>query len=231
MSAESPNKSPVGRPPRDWDRLFSEWVATPSLGMNEFLVSKGLDPKSGSTKLKTRNWKKNIGPAREELEAGKVVEEGLKPETHMVDVSPQRMQANWDKIRTWRQGQSVSDWKTADNVRLHVSLILKGGLRVIEGDGGKKEFATSLGTRQLRDLSGVLMNVQRIQRLALGMSTENIGMEAKMQGASIGGDLSIEVDGETVDMKQVQALPPQIIITLPSNGKMAEENVRKKEQS
>ena len=83
----------------------------------------------------------------------------------------------WEIINNWRQTQSEQDYKLADMMRLHCKLILKDYLEIYTDDNGNKKYKTHLSATALNNIVKTVESIQRIQRLALGMSTENIGVE------------------------------------------------------
>lgn len=191
-----------GRPGTNWGRLFEEWLAT-DMPKRDFIKLQGLDLRSGTTFTRTRDWEERAqarregretinvtpivagGPTLKEIEA-EIEELRRSPDpperkdkkayfriAELVYENEQPEVASWQKIQTWRSLQASTDWRLADKIKVHLQLILDAGFR--ERDDGTYE--SKLSTTELRQLARSMSDVQRIQRLALGMSTENIGLD------------------------------------------------------
>jgi hypothetical protein len=149
----------------DWELLFNEWVKSRK-PRAQFLRDNGLDPGSGNVKRATNQWTADIKFAHK-----KTKKAGLKatrPVAEIADI--------WQIIQQWRKGQAINDYKAAEAIRNHVELILKSGLEVVEV-GSKKVKRVTLKPVDLKHLAECIEKLQRIQRLALGMSTDNIGVD------------------------------------------------------
>lgn len=91
----------------------------------------------------------------------------------------------WNAFLIWRRDQGAFDYLTAEKLRLHLTAILEQNLesRFIREKGQKKEIHTSkLTGAELARLADVALKIQHIQRLALGLSTENLGFEVATKG-------------------------------------------------
>lgn len=84
----------------------------------------------------------------------------------------------WQIIAQWRQKQAENDYKLADVIRLHCKVILKNNLRSTRDRNGNQSYESDLKPNELLSIARVAETVQKIQRLALGLSTENIGIES-----------------------------------------------------
>jgi hypothetical protein len=198
-----PPRKPRGR---DWPALFHEWLES-GLPRTEFLRSRGINPNSGLAHGKTKHWDQAVKQAHEKVTstflassptAAAVVEAAAAPREAVAterasvaaaigrpidDVAPGAQPQGWQLINAWRAKQAVEDWKTADSIRAHIKLILRDSLvRTTDADG-KTHLSTKLTPVQARALAGVAADIQRIQRLALGLSTDNVGVN-ETQGES-----------------------------------------------
>jgi hypothetical protein len=154
-----------GRPSIDWAALFHEWVKSRKRKA-EFLRSKGIDPGSGSSIRNTRDW------TMAAKGAAAIVQKAAEP------VIEDTINELWQIVQQWRRKQAEFDYKTADNVRLHVQAILREKIsQIVDPETGKTVARSKLKASELMNLTRALESVQRIQRLALGMSTENIGVD------------------------------------------------------
>ena len=87
----------------------------------------------------------------------------------------------WQIVQQWRAGQAESDWSTANNIRQHLKLILNQA--IIKDDNGNPK--TKLSPRDLVNVADALETLQKVQRLALGMSTENVGVDRPDDGSHV----------------------------------------------
>lgn len=191
-----------GRPPRDWERLFGDWLKS-GLPRKDFLTSIGIDPRSGSAQKNTKHWQDALRGARDELHDQYVATIGNRRVAEVVSNVPlmpsdelargpgdaqaqaareaaspgPNPRTSWNKVLDWRANQANHDWKTSDTIRMHIALVLKHGLQKIRVDG-RDEWATTLKPGDIRQLAMAAADVQRVQRLALGMSTDNIGVDS-----------------------------------------------------
>lgn len=199
-----------GRKPRDWEGLFQEWAHS-KLSRTDFLEGKGLNIKTGSVHSATKDWERRLAQlavgARETFAAqtGAMPEEeqtvaaqapvAVTPEVTQavgrdaLDARPEASPSSWQVVQQWRRKQVMEDYKSAESVRMHVKLILKHSLAQQAGEGGKVEFRTLLKPHEVRQLTQALGDCQRIQRLALGLSTENVGVDLP---SSAGEDQHVE---------------------------------------
>lgn len=109
-------------------------------------------------------------------------------------------ESTWDTIIAFRKRQALSDHKTAEAVRSHIRLLLNHG---IANDQGRPR--TKLKPYEIRALALALKDVQQIQRLSLGMSTENIGIDDMRDTSSVRIETEKNVTPEPA--KQVDETP------------------------
>lgn len=171
-----PKKMPGGRgrPGIDWDALYDEFLKSNKSKVN-FLHSKGINPTLQNVKQKTAMWVNNSKDALEHIRQT----DKWKKENGTTDegvIVANRVAEVMEIVNGWRISQAMSDYKTADNIRMHLKIILQKSLKREMVDG-KESFDTLLRPSDLRHLSDVLATLQKVQRLALGMSTENVGVE------------------------------------------------------
>ena len=187
-----------GRAPRDWDTLFNEWVLSGKT-KSAFMESKGINSKSGSAITGTREWYRRLDDVRnktfetrlarikdtkETVSAEPIIDKaevGKEIGIDFAGVKEEAQPSTWQVISRWRSKQAVDDWKTADSLRVQIKLMLQKAVKkkVRAGDNGETitEYETSLSAHELRAITTALESIQRIQRLALGLSTENVGVD------------------------------------------------------
>ncbi len=147
----------------DWELLFDEWIKSKEKKA-KFLREKGFDPTDKAVKKKTRKWTIDLKMATRNIRKA-TDKDGLKP---MRDISEL-----WHMVQGWRRRQAPDDWKTADALRSHLKMILNEN--TVKDKHGK--HISELRPQDLEKLANVALSIQKIQRLALGMSTENIGVD------------------------------------------------------
>lgn len=149
-------RSGRGRPSIDWGQLYDAWIDS-DMDAKGFLEIYGMNVKSGNVAGRIKEWQ-----ARANRVTAKIIPAGMASK----DL--------WQVIKEWRLKQGEDDYKTADALRQHVKLVLNKSLRK-DVDG--KPYSI-ISNRDMTGISNTLLNIQRIQRLALGMSTENVGLPA-----------------------------------------------------
>ena len=95
----------------------------------------------------------------------------------MDDVRPGAQPSAWQLVQDWRRKQAKDDYQTADQARLAIKLTLKDSLKQEAGPDGKPVYRTTLKPHEIRQLTQAMTDIQRVQRLALGLSTENVGVD------------------------------------------------------
>lgn len=205
---------------RDWSRLFDEWLTSGKTKV-EFLISKGIDPRTGRTREATAEWEGALAAARErmnaELTARQVESSAVNAAlvSALPEVAPAELiklagpvpampdrsaipESTWSLITRWRAGQAAQDWRTSDQMRWHIESILAQRIREVKEADGNVRIETTLKSHEVRALALALGEVQRIQRLAVGLSTENIGIDGptdpnveKEQGAETNPNLFV----------------------------------------
>lgn len=98
-------------------------------------------------------------------------------ECKMLAISPEEKRLELtNKILHWRETQAIADWQLAEKLRRHISNLL--GMAI----GGEAH----VGPQAIKQLASAMVDLQKVQRLALGLSSENIGFP--MKGISQGGE-------------------------------------------
>jgi hypothetical protein len=190
-----------------WALLRDEWLAS-EMDIYAFLREKGFDIRSGGVRRVITEWlstcPENRKPVSKKpnvmvgfydtvMEAIKKEQEGKLPS--MADL--------WDVYMRWRQQQSCQDYTTADKIRQHLLALLDRGL----SDDGPQYSPTELAR-----LANVAESIQRIQRLALGLTTENVGMETPQT--------HVEKDVTPEESPQAQeARMPVFVVEMSRGGK------------
>jgi hypothetical protein len=86
------------------------------------------------------------------------------------------------RILNWRQRQAQLDWTTGENIRRYIGLLLDSAI-ILDPVTGEKIL--KYNPSDMKSMTSALLDVQKIQRLALGLSSENIGFPLK--GTDAGG--------------------------------------------
>lgn len=158
----------LGRSPIDWAQLYNMWLKS-GMAKPEFLEQFGLSLKSSTVKQQIAAWSRDERTTATKMQNLLGVTNGPVADSHVASL--------WQVVQQWRAGQAESDFKTADAIRTHVKLMLNNGF-LRDADGGVQ---TKLTPSQINSLADTLSVVQRIQRLALGMSTENVGVDRPVE--------------------------------------------------
>lgn len=205
MSTKPPTKKPPkkeskgGRPAVDWNALYSEWISSGKT-KRDFLAEYGFKTTSSRVKQIIARWSKDEIASRNAM--GQLLKSHRTEQQHTASL--------WQVVQQWRQTQAESDWKTANAIRDHCKLILN---RSIEKDANGNP-TTKLTPRDLVNLSDAMEKIQRIQRLALGMSTENIGVDRPSEETHVASDDTIDCPVFIVEVndngKFVRARPKQV---------------------
>lgn len=156
-----------GRPSIDWQEMYERWlVQTTYPTVETFLASYGIDHKSRRVWPNVKNWASAEKP---QPEASKQLTAHISDET--AEQYEENVKRVWSMIRSWRALQAENDYRVGNKLRKaierKIEIILK------EMDEGKEPK-----TYELVNLSNALEKVQKIQRLSLGMSTDNVGVKS-----------------------------------------------------
>jgi hypothetical protein len=203
MATEKPKRG-RGRPQsHDWDDLFKRWAVS-GLSKSEFLQRNNINVRYGSVMRNTRTWYprleeirsktlQTVGAYHAQEHVREVVD--AKPEADReavakelgIDLSEIKTEAQpstWQVIAKWRSRQAIDDWRLADQIRTQIRIILKNAVKrkVSIDDAGNQvtDYSTSLSPHELRALTTAVESIQRVQRLALGLSTDNVGVNFPM---------------------------------------------------
>jgi hypothetical protein len=154
----------LGRSPIDWTQLYHMWLKS-GMAKPEFLDQFGLSLKSSKVKGMIAAWSRDERTTATKMQNLMGVTQGPVSDSHVASL--------WQVVQQWRAGQAESDFKTADMIRAHVKLILNQGF-IKDADGNVQ---SKLSPNQINSLADSLAIIQKVQRLALGMSTENVGVD------------------------------------------------------
>lgn len=169
-----------GRPAIDWESLYAEWVErTDDISPSDFITEYGLNPQDKQHMARIRMWVKDVIATEENLRNGMPTIRDAKG-----GFSP-----SYDLIRMWRRRQATADFRLAEKIRAHANMILDTALYLKEDDEGNQTVHTKMRPHELKHLTDVMEGLQKSQRLALGMSTENVGI----------AEDELEEDGKTKD--------------------------------
>lgn len=149
----------------NWPLMFEMWCDTDMTVAGFLNQFADCNPYSGNSKRMTKEWsdvKRMAYREKQRMETGRTQDkltQGL---------------GLWDTIKSWRKEQARSDYNTADAVRVHLKLILNQSIRK---DPDTDKAISLLKASEAKAITEALVNIQKIQRLSLGMSTENVGVE------------------------------------------------------
>lgn len=214
----------AGRPSRDWKALFDEWLMSGKSRI-DFLREKGIDGRAGAAWSKTRLWEKAVEEAHDRTLATKaavysetkriakaIVSSAVALPPEFGKEAPGREAKNirelaspsaWQVLQQWRGKQGLDDVKLADALRSQIKLVLQGSLVKREDAEGKTIFTTTLRPHEIKALTQASADIQRIQRLALGLSTENVGVDTPQPESHIEKNVTPE-DQAPVPIFEVQ---------------------------
>lgn len=92
------------------------------------------------------------------------------------DVAPHALPAQWQVVEQWRRKQAVVDYKMAEDVRTVLRVLLNEALEETKGENGEVVYKAKIDANQAHKITQAMINVQKVQRLALGLSTDNLGL-------------------------------------------------------
>lgn len=190
-----------GRPGVDWDALEEMWIKQTDFdSLEKFLMYYGIDVDQKRTRQHIKNWvrigshakltyeqaknnqeqiKRDIEEKERQMlaERKRLVEkevELLEKEKDIVTIESENYAAKVERvssmIRAWRAMQAEKDYRAADKLRQVIEEKSEELSKILQTGGYVKTY-------DLINLANALEKVQRIQRLSLGMSTDNVGIE------------------------------------------------------
>jgi hypothetical protein len=169
----------------NWEDLFTRWVKS-GLKKDEFLKAEGINPNGMIAKKKTETWltdlKKTAEVLRKEAKDDQIDQAIAALDGEQSKPAPGHvLKEIWQIVMQWRGKQAESDYKLADVIRLHAKVLLKNSMITKIDVNGKEVVMSTLRPADLVSLAKVAETVQRVQRLALGLSTENIGVDRNLE--------------------------------------------------
>ena len=124
------------------------------------------------------------------------------PSIEVLELENQETQMNQKEIREtitqkiirWRESQALADWRTAERLRRYIIS------RLVRVEQFEQEHEYSaLDTTGIRQIAAAMVDLQKMQRLALGLSSENLGFN--LTGVSVGGEQIPIVNFNATDEK------------------------------
>lgn len=232
--AETPPQK-KGRPGRDYEALYRQWQEAGYPEKADWLRSMGLNPRTGTVISHTKKWlwqmakdmgtafvdRKENKKARKEKtiptpplppEVDEETGEKIPPPSPKDDITPR----GWHQIREWRRQQSAHDYKAADTVRQVCKMLLKESIVIKVLEDGTRDYRSTIKPNDLRAIMNTLTDVQRVQRLALGMSTENLGLESPVTDSNV--EKAVDHTEEAI---------PVFVVEMSTRGKFLRPRPRK----
>ena len=156
----------------DWEKLGQEWRQS-GVSKTEFLRSRNIDPNSGNARRQSSKWTKNDEEITEVIEKAKKLKD-----SHKKKLNQKQLQEFWTLIEGFRADQATSDYKLAETIRAHLRMKLRDGL-AFKKEKGKEVPISKLSHQQLSTYLLCLERAQRVQRLALGLTVGDTGIDEK----------------------------------------------------
>lgn len=148
----------------DWEELYKEFVDS-ALSLREFLEEKGINSTSPHVKAKTHWWRKSLTETQKYLATlGSRLWGGDK---HA------QIENIWELLMQWREKSAMTHYRWAHAAGVHVELMLQ---KAAEIDADGNPVATKLDPKELNALVAAMERIQKIQRIALGLSADNPGV-------------------------------------------------------
>lgn len=146
----------------NWESLQKEWMQT-DLTKAQFLQGKNINNSSGTVHRNTSHWDKDIDRAKKTLEEAQK-EEGI--------TRQERIHNIWQLVQAWRKGLSKQHYQRASKISMLVDKLIE---QACEYDNQGNLLKISMKPSELRAIIGIEADIQKIQRLALGMTSDNVG--------------------------------------------------------
>ena len=151
------------QPDRFWTELFGEYLRQDQPKI-KFLRQLGINPNNVLVKEKTKDWASELARANYKLFcAGKMVKLGPRREVSQI----------LELVKAWKNDISVKHYKTAQLALIHAELMLTDALK-LDKDG--QPIESTISPKDLRIVTSVIADVQKIQRMALGLPGETTGV-------------------------------------------------------
>lgn len=215
----------TGRPKVDWDTLLIKYQEMEvDIPIGEFLRTYGIDYKARSARQATREWSdrtiyhSDVEPDKpedkvprmhiSEAKAKTILNQDLPP---VIPIKVQLQPGLWEKVQQWRSTQAISDYETAEALRSHVKLYIN---QQMKKDKNGKVVGSRMRAIEVAHIGKALLDIQKVQRLALGMSTENVGVNNPAEA------VASEVDRTADDV-------PIFAVEVNKNGKFVRPRPRK----
>lgn len=141
---------------RDWDELYKEFIAS-GMSKARFLRSKGID----TTHVAARAWTTKVWKAKAALKEAMQDREAD---------TPKQLADLLGIVETWSMGLAQKHYNAANMLRVHAEIYIEKNLEI----KGGQITGTQLSPRDMNALATVLSSCQKMERLALGLSTENV---------------------------------------------------------
>jgi len=204
---QAANNSTKTEPQRDWQALYKEFLES-GKSKSAFLRSKGIHPSHSAT----RGWGSKIWKAKVAIKAAMAEREAD---------APQQIGDLLGIVQTWSLGLAPKHYRAANMLRTHAEVYLENKLKIEEGE----IVGTNLTPREMNALAQVLVHCQKMERLALGLSTENVAANhTGAPGTSAAQGAHVETPAE--ELPAAEKRGPVFVVEVNQNGKFVRPRPR-----
>lgn len=190
--------------PREWEALRLQWITSGRPHVWRFLAEQGHPNRTGGLRKRVQKWllldevkavsepvdnvvhlpkglKTGAGGGSNIGEKGAVVPEVMGPSQGPGATQVLKREDPFQLVLEWREKQALADYRSAERIRTSINLYLQDSVQKVPHpdqvkNKGEFVYKTSLKPGEARQVAQALEAVQRVQRLALGLSTDNIGV-------------------------------------------------------
>lgn len=166
----------------------------------KFLVNKGINPST----IEARHWKGNIWKGR------MAIQDAMKDRARE---EPDQLVDLFAAVQQWSLGLAPKHYNASQMLRMHAELLMEKSIKIENGT----MVGTTLKPSQLSQLATVLATCQKMDRLACGLSTENVA-------ANVGGASGHVEKSDTQPMEDKRG--PVFVVEVSVNGKFVRPRPR-----
>jgi hypothetical protein len=191
----------------DWDALYKEFLES-GLTRAKFLINKGIHPGANEA----RQWKHKVTIAREKIKAAVTGRDADGEPAQLVDLL--------GAVQQWSLGLAPKHYNASQMLRTHAELFMERSLKIENG----VIVGTTLKPREMNALAQVLSHCQKMDRLACGLSTENVAANhTGNAGTHVADQNAAQPSG---DKPQEEKRGPVFVVEVNQNGKFVRPRPR-----